>query len=115
VYAEAAVQLLGATSVDASYWMVNDAEDFDHRGYEWTPERRQRFLDVVSGMVDGIEAGVFPTVPGEWDSFRGTHANCKYCAFDGVCDRDRGERAEAKLAAPELRRRDVLTWSPADE
>ena len=72
------------------------------------PERRQRLIDVVTTIVDGIDAGIFPAVPGEWNNFRNTHENCTYCEFDRVCSRDRGEHAEAKVGAPELRIRERL-------
>jgi hypothetical protein len=113
LYSEAAVQLLGAVAAEAHYWMVNEEVPFPRRGYPWDAERRSRFVDVVAGIVAGIERGVFPAIPGEWDSWRNTFGNCKYCDFDDVCLRDRGELAEAKAAAPQLAVRDVL--DPAAE
>jgi hypothetical protein len=108
IYAEAALQQLDATEADAHYWMINGDVAFARFGYRWTPERRQRLIDVVTTIVDGIDAGVFPAVPGEWNNFRNTHENCTYCEFDRVCSRDRGEHAEAKVGAPELRIRERL-------
>ena len=108
LYSEAAVQLLGAAAAEAHYWMVNEDVPFPRRGYPWDAERRRRFVEVVGGIVDGIERGMFAAVPGEWDSWRNTHGNCTYCDFDDVCLRDRGEIAEAKAAAPELAVRDIL-------
>jgi hypothetical protein len=113
LYSEAAVQLLGATAAEAHYWMVNEDAGFSRRGYPWDAERRRRFVDVVAGIVDGIERGVFPATPGEWDSWRNTFGNCTYCDFDDLCLRDRGEIAEAKITAPELAVRDIL--DPAAE
>jgi hypothetical protein len=63
--AEAAVQLLGAAAAEAHYWIVNEEVPFPRRGYPWDAERRSRFVDVVAG----IERGVFPAIPGEWDSW----------------------------------------------
>ena len=108
IYAEAALQQLDATEADAHYWMINGDVAFARFGYRWTPERRQRLIDVVTTIVDGIDAGIFPAVPGEWNNFRNTHENCTYCEFDRVCSRDRGEHAEAKVGAPELRIRERL-------
>ena len=51
---------------------------------------------------------MFPAVPGEWNYFMGAHDNCRYCEFDQVCVRDRGEHAEVKVAAPELAVRAAL-------
>ncbi|MCC6437244.1 MAG: PD-(D/E)XK nuclease family protein [Acidimicrobiales bacterium] len=108
LYAEAALQHLGATSAEAHYWIVNDASGHPHHGYEWTPPRRARFLEVVTAIADGIEQGLFPAVPGEWNTFRNTHDGCAYCEFDSLCPRDRGEVAEVKLADPLLAGRAVL-------
>ncbi|MFP3906788.1 MAG: PD-(D/E)XK nuclease family protein [Acidimicrobiales bacterium] len=102
LYAEAARQRLGGLDASAYYWMVDEAARYATFGYAWTPERRDRFLDLVGAMVEGIEAGVFPATPGEYDHFRRTHDACAYCDFDRVCPVDRGERAEAKVDAPEL-------------
>lgn len=103
LYSEAARQVLGAPEAEALYWMINDDAGFARHGYPWTHDRRRRFVDVVTAIVDGIEAGVFPAVPGEWDAFRGTYDGCRHCDFDAVCPRDRGEHAAAKVDAPELR------------
>ena len=108
LYAEAARQLLGADAVDARYWLINAEAAFKRLGYEWTDERRDRFVTVLTAIVDGIESGVFSADPGEWNYFMGAHANCRHCDFDRVCVRDRGEQAEVKVAAPELAVRAAL-------
>ncbi len=108
LYSEAAIQQLGARTAEAYYWIVDLGQGFDRRGYDWDEPRRRRFVEVVEAIVDGIEAGVFPMVPGDWNGWRQTNENCTYCDFDQVCPRDRGDQAEAKIAAPELRVRDRL-------
>jgi ATP-dependent helicase/nuclease subunit B len=113
LYAEAAQQLLGAPASEAHYWMVNPGAAFVRYGYPWTDDRRERLIDVVSAIADGIEGGVFAAVPGEFNSWRGTNENCRFCDFDRLCPRDRGEHAEAKVAAPQLRVRERLTWIAA--
>ncbi|MCP5025916.1 MAG: hypothetical protein GY929_06485 [Actinomycetia bacterium] len=115
LYAEAARQLLGAVEVSTHYWIVGAGRDPGRHGYDWTPERRQRLLEVVGAIADGIEAGVFPVVPGDWNTWRSTHDNCTYCAFDRVCGRNRGEQAKAKAGAPELVVRDPLVIDGGDE
>ena len=100
LYAEAAHQLLGASSTEAHYWMVDPRAGYERRGYPWTPDRRQRFIDVLATIVDGIEAGVFLVDPGDWNIWRGTYENCMYCNFDRLCVRNRGEQADVKVAAP---------------
>ena len=112
LYAEAAIQHVGADRAEAHYWLVDDGRRL---GYPWTDDRRRRFVEVVTAIVDGIEGGVFAASPGEWNSFRGTHDACTYCTFDAVCPRDRGEQAEAKAGAPELVARSPLAWSDDDE
>ena len=57
---------------------------------------------------------MFPAVPGDWDTWRGTHGNCAYCEFDSLCSRDRGEQSEAKEAAVELDIRHRLEWEDAE-
>jgi len=113
LYAEAGLAQLGGSSVEAQYWLVDSGGAHTHLGYPWTPDRRERFVEVVTAIADGVEAGVFPLVPGEWDSHFGTHETCRYCDFDSVCPQGRGEQAAAKVAAPELRRRAPLEWAEA--
>lgn len=109
LYAEAARQHLGADAVDAAYWIVDDRAKYARRGYPWTDDRRERMLEVVTAIADGIEGGVFPAQPGEWNNWRRTHQQCVYCEFDQICSIDRGEQAAAKAGAPELAVRAVLT------
>ncbi|MFN8052846.1 MAG: PD-(D/E)XK nuclease family protein [Acidimicrobiales bacterium] len=112
LYAKAVSQHLGVTDVDSHYWIVNpDPKLRQRHGYPWTDERDRRLVDVVTAIVDGIEAGAFPAVPGEWSIFRNTHENCTYCEFDAVCVRDRGEQAAAKADAPEVAVRLPLEWT----
>ncbi len=115
LYAEAARQLLNADEVSSHYWIVGSGRNPGRHGYEWTPARRERLIEVVGAIADGIEAGVFPVVPGDWDTWRSTHDNCTYCAFDRVCGRSRGEQATAKQGAPELEIRGTLDFDDPDE
>ena len=115
LYAEAARQHAGAGEVEAHYWVVSAKAAHQRFGYPWTADRRERMLDVLTVIADGVEGGNFPASPGEWNSWRQTHDACAYCEFDRVCDRDRGEQALAKIDAPELRLRSALAWDPEDE
>jgi hypothetical protein len=101
-YAEAARARHGREAVDARYWMASSRGRFRQRGYPWTDDRRERFLDVVGTVVDGIETGTFPARPGAYDSFFGSHQNCGFCEFDRVCPRNRDDQEQAKADAPEL-------------
>ncbi len=102
IYAEAAKAELGVHEVDARYWMTSTRGGFGQRGYQWSDERRSRFLGVVGAIVDGIESGTFAGQPGPFNSFFGTHDNCGSCDFDRVCPRDRDDHQQAKAGAPEL-------------
>lgn len=112
LYSEAAHQLLGGDAAAAYYWLVDDPGSATP-GYDWDDRRRERFGDLVSAMVEGIDAGVFAASPGEFDNRWNAHENCRYCDFDRICPTDRGEMAEAKVAAPELAVRRRL--HPADD
>ncbi len=102
LYAEATRTALGAGDVAAYYWLATTDGGFAQRGYPWTAERRVRFLEVLETIVDGVEAGTFPGRPGPYDSFFRRHDNCRYCAFDALCPRDRDDHEESKAAAPEM-------------
>ncbi|MEX2658974.1 MAG: PD-(D/E)XK nuclease family protein, partial [Acidimicrobiales bacterium] len=115
IYAEAAKARLGGEEVDARYWMASTRGEFRQWGYLWTEDRRERFLDVIGTIVDGIESGTFPGRPGEFDSYWGTHENCGFCAFDKVCPRDRDDHAQAKAGAPELSLLDRLAAPAAED
>jgi len=109
LYAEAARQHLGAAEAAAHYWLINANSDPALAGYEWTDDRRQRFLEVLDAIVEGIETGVFAAVPGEWNTFFAAHDGCRYCPFDPLCPRDRSEMAAAKAGDPRLAVRMALS------
>lgn len=90
VYAEAARQRYGATRAGAWYWFTSERGRFKTIGYEWDDAKRQRFTEAVLAIVTGIESGVFPPNPGDFNEWFGTFDNCRYCDFDRVCSRDRG-------------------------
>lgn len=102
LYAEAVAQRFGGGEVASWFWMLNAAGGYDRHGGPWTGEARTRFLDVLTAITDGIEAGTFPARPGELDLFWRRHANCGFCDFDRLCPRDRAEHERAKSGAPEL-------------
>lgn len=115
LYAEAVAAELGAGTISSEYLMVDTSAGFARHGYDWTPAHRHRLLDVLTVIADGIEAGVFPTIPGDWQSFRNSYQNCTYCQFDTVCPRDRSEHARDKAGAPELAVRVALMPKPESD
>jgi hypothetical protein len=62
-----------------------------------------RDLEAYPSSLFAWRAAVKEKFGGEWNSWRGTHEECVFCEFDAVCPRDRGEQAEAKETAIELR------------
>jgi len=115
LYAEAVAEQLGAPEISTEYWMVDAGAGFARHGYPWTPAHRHRLVEVLTTIADGIEAGVFPNVPGDWQSFRSTYENCTYCDFDSVCPRGRAEQADEKAGAPELGVRVALVPRPNED
>jgi len=114
LYAQAVIDQLGANDVSSQYWMVNTQAGFARHGYPWTKNHRERFVDVLTTITNGIESGVFAAIPGDWQSFRSTYENCTYCDFNDLCPRDRSEQAEEKADAPELAVRVALTPRPTE-
>jgi RecB family exonuclease len=102
VYAEAARQLLGAETVEAAYWFVSARGQFVYDPLALDAETEVRFGEVVGEIVDGIDHGRFPAVPGEASTFFGSSAHCRYCDFDRVCPVDRDAQWEGKVHAPEF-------------
>ncbi len=107
VYSEGALGLTGATTAEAYYWLVENRKK-TRVGITWNPERREQFHSIVSAVAHGIESGVFDAQPGDWNIFWQAHSNCRYCPYDAVCPRDRGEQATAKADAPEMAIRHTL-------
>ena len=86
-----------SVDVESAYWLV---ERDDDQALVANPVSDEQFSAVVDAVVGGIEAGVFPTTPGE---DRGHEwANCRYCPYDRVCPADRGHTLRRKHDAVEL-------------
>jgi hypothetical protein len=93
-----------AESVEARYWFVGARGEGVAIGGEYDEAADERFREVVTTVVDGIEAGRFPANPGGEDYRFGawTHDNCSWCEFDRVCPTTRGEAWVQIRRAPEL-------------
>ena len=105
IYAEAArAVVVGGEPVPVAsfYWMVSDKGGFAQYGYQWDGEPRARFLEAVDTIAEGIERGIFPALPGDYNPFWSSYENCSWCAFDRICPRDRDDHQRAKAVAPEL-------------
>jgi RecB family exonuclease len=98
VYALAARAREGTDDATACYWYTR-VEDPDDALVEISLDATEdRFVDVVTTIVDGISGGCFPAYPGEptWDhrSRSDSWDMCKYCDFDRLCPVDRGRAWE---------------------
>jgi hypothetical protein len=84
VYGQAARLLYGTpdTPVRADYWFVSAGGTFERRGYPVTPDVLARVGQTVQTMVDGIEAGVFPSFPTA--SSTSPWTECPYCDPDNM-------------------------------
>ena len=102
LYAEAARQRLGVDSVESAYWYISERGGFARDEVELNETTGDRFRTVVGQIVEGIDRGIFPAVPGDPDWFSGTDANCAFCDFDDLCPSQRAAQADAKDGAPEL-------------
>ncbi len=113
LYGEVARRETGAQNVSSAYWLLEADPNKSRKGYDWTDNRRKRFIDVLTAITDGIAEGVFAAEPGEWDTYRQTNAACSYCDFDSVCLRARGDHRAAKAEAVELTARHRLVMDEA--
>ena len=102
VYAAAARQLLGAESVEAAYWFVSSRGGFAYDPFTLDADTEARFREVVGSIVEGIDEGRFPAVPGEPNTFFGSSEHCRFCDYDAVCQVDRDAQYELKADAPEF-------------
>ncbi len=88
--------------VRALYWFVSGRVGFRQVPVELSDAHLQRFDEVVTVLVDGIEAGHFPARPGSDE--RGDFANCHFCDFKGACPADKGRAWDRLAGDPALAR-----------
>ncbi len=112
IYGLAAAAGTDADDVHAYYWYTQaDTPDEAREGYRIDESVRERFVDVVDTIVDGIDRGCFPASPGD-PAFdprvrREAFGNCMYCPYDRLCPLDRGtawERQSEDAATAPFRR-----------
>ncbi len=107
VYALAALAQTGARRAEAYYWFTGAASfEASTAGYPFESAERARFEAVLTSIVDGIDRGCFPAVPGEltFDARvqRDQFEHCQYCPYDRVCPLDRGAAWAKKFDDPEV-------------
>jgi CRISPR/Cas system-associated exonuclease Cas4 (RecB family) len=80
-----------ADETSAFYWFISQRGGFKQIPYTPDDARSERFQSTVAAIAGGIEDGVFPAVPGEFNEFFNSFDNCGYCEFDRICSRRREE------------------------
>lgn len=108
LYGLAARGRFGDEPVRMAYWFVSEAGGFKLISHELDASLTDRFRGVVTVLVNGIEAGLFPARPGE----NGT--NCRVCSLQAMCPGNRQRAWERVRDAPELAAYVALTEGPQD-
>ena len=89
-----------ADRISALYWFIGQKGGFKQITYEPSPEWDATFRETMLTIVQGIQAGAFPAVPGEEDEFYGGYTNCRYCDFARICSQRRDVEFAEKSSAP---------------
>jgi len=106
-----------AAEVQAYYWSIRGAGTDALAGFELDDVTRDEFVDRVSTIADGVDAGVFPAFPDQPrqdGQGRDTWENCCYCAYDRVCAPARDDDWARKRDDPVVARFRALA-DPPDE
>ena len=106
VYGLAARNRLGDVPVHVAYWFVSEKGNFRQISYVLDSGAVERFSEVVTVLVDGVELGLFPARPGE------KNKNCKFCDFQSMCPGDREVSWNKVRDAAELASYVALTEGP---
>lgn len=102
IYGLAIRALTKATArIEAQYWFMTSRGNFV-RKVAPLHDVEEKFLEVIGTIVDGIQEGVFPAVPGPAGR-ENRPANCVFCDFDRVCPADRDVLWERKRQDPSLK------------
>ncbi len=102
VYGQAARLFVGNRDapVRAEYWFVSDRGDYKRIGYAVTPTVLDHVGKTLQTVVDGIEAGVFPSFPS--DTTGSPFVECPYCDPDALGVVDLRRAWERKRSDPQL-------------
>ena len=65
-----------APHAEALYWFISRRGGFKQILYGGTPDVHNRFLKTLESIEQGVRAGSFPAVPGEWDDFQRDRVRC---------------------------------------
>lgn len=115
VYAEAAMQHYETTSAEAHYWYTSTRGEFRTAGYPWTDEHKRRFTEALDTIVTGIESGLFPPNPGDYNYHWSNFQNCSFCEFTRICPVDRDEEFERAVLSGRLSEFVLMHAGPIDD
>jgi hypothetical protein len=106
-----------AEEVQAFYWFISTATDFDRRYFNPSPQNMARFDDTLRAIIGGIRNGAFPPVPGDESTRPGwSFENCTFCDFDRLCATRRDDEFESKhehaAVQPWARVQDIARGEP---
>jgi RecB family exonuclease len=113
IYATAVQRSFPDAEVGAHYWFTRERGNEAFAGFVLGDVETARLHDALGTIVGAVAAGQFPMYPGA-DGYFGPD-NCRWCAFDRVCPRDRARRFERRHDDPAL---DAITslaehdWTP---
>ena len=89
-------------AVISRYWFVTSNQQFKTCGYELDDEVLRRFQEVVSAIVEGIEAGVFCDRPDPGATRGPFSQRCEYCNADRLGTEDQRRAWERMQDQAEL-------------
>jgi hypothetical protein len=98
----------------AVYWYISARGGFARDEWARTPGNDAAFDAAVGAIRDGVAAGAFPAVPGAWDDFFSTFANCGRCDFTRICSRSRETDLARKREDAAVRRWEAVTGGDGD-
>ena len=105
IYALAAKAFLNWDGrVQARYWLTSWNREQGSLLCDVDEPLLGRLREVLSQIVDGIDAGAFPGVPGPetYRYRRPTFDHCTHCDFNRLCPTDRDRRWSVVREAPEV-------------
>lgn len=80
----------GAPQATALYWYITARGGFQQVPYTATDADSAEFARIVAAAREGVAAGSFPAVPGDFNEFYSEFDNCGFCDFTRLCARGRG-------------------------
>jgi ATP-dependent helicase/nuclease subunit B len=110
LYASAVQRAFPDTEVGAHYWFTREQGNEAFAGFVLGDAEHARLADALHTIVNAVGHGQFPAYPGA-DTWFGPD-NCRWCAFDRLCPRDRARRFERRRDDPALEA--IITLAEAE-